>query len=165
MCAANSQQHPSYNTPRKFTVPTSGSPTAVFQGHTTAKMKPSSHSTGNKKPYTKSTSGNNAQKPNGSSRNEKRARWAKRSKPVARPAAPRRENVYEYITACCSLPARKPRAGMKESVKNAETGKFKDEPKGLGKWRCTGCGKVARVTPRKPAPKETPKVEVSNVVA
>lgn len=39
---------------------------------------------------------------------------------------------------------------MKESVKNAETGKFKDEPKGLGHWRCSGCRKGCKVTPRKP---------------
>jgi len=163
MCAANSQQHPSYNTPRKFTVPTSGSQASPSQtGASNPSMKKHSHGGRN---ANMSKQSNSAQKPNGSSRNEKRARWAKRSKPVAKPAAPRRENVYEYISACCSLPARKPRAGMKESVKNAETGKFKDEPKGLGKWRCTGCGKAARVTPRKPAPKETPRVEVPNVVA
>jgi len=164
MCAANSQQHPSYNTPRKFTVPTSGSPTSVSQDHTTAKMKPSSHSTGNKKPYTKSTSGNSAQKPNGSSRNEKRARWAKRSKPVAKPIV-RRGPEKEYISACCSVPARKPRAGTKETMKDPGSGKMKDMAKGLGHWRCGQCGKDTKVTPRKPAPKETPKVEVSNVVA
>jgi succinate dehydrogenase/fumarate reductase-like Fe-S protein len=44
-------------------------------------------------------------------------------------------------------------AGQKEMTKDAETGKMKDKPKGLGKWRCTACGKVAKVTPRKPEPK------------
>lgn len=164
MCAANSQQHPSSHTLRKSTVPTPGSPTSTSQPRTSNPNR-KKHSHGGKNAYMNRQQGNSAQKPNGSSRNEKRARWAKRSKPVARPAATRRENVYEYISACCLLPARKPRAGMKESIKNTETGKFKDEPKGLGKWRCTGCGKAAKVTPRKPAPKETPKVEVSNVVA
>jgi hypothetical protein len=63
---------------------------------------------------------------------------------------------FEYISACCSTPARKPRAGQKESVKDAETGKMKDKPKGLGKWRCTACGKIAKVTPRKPSATQEP---------
>jgi ribosomal protein L37AE/L43A len=64
------------------------------------------------------------------------------------------------------VPARKPRAGMKESVKDPETGKTKDKPKGLGHWRCTACGKVAKVTPQKPASKEVaPVTEAPDVTA
>ena len=162
MCAANSQQHPSYNTPRKFTVPTSGSQASPSQtGASNPSMKKHSHGGRN---ANMSKQSNSAQKPNGSSRNEKRARWAKRSKPVAKPIV-KRGPVKSYTSVCCSLPASKPRAGQKEMARDAETGKTKEVAKGLGKWRCTGCGKAARVTPRKPAPKETPRVEVPNVVA
>ena len=93
-----------------------------------------------------------AQKPNEGTREEKRARWAKKAVPKQKPSV-RKEPLHEYITACCSVPARKPVAGQKEMTKDAETGKMKDKPKGLGKWRCTACGKVAKVTPRKPEPK------------
>ena len=50
--------------------------------------------------------------------------------------------------------------------KNAETGKFKEQPKGLGHWRCTGCGKVAKVSPRKPQPvqKFTPELIAAHTV-
>ena len=119
------------------------------------------------KQYSQGKSGSNTRpiSGNGQSRNAKRARWAKKSKPVAKPIA-RRENTYEYISACCSLPARKPRAGEKEMQKNAETGKFKEQPKGLGHWRCTGCGKVAKVSPRKPQPvqKFTPELIAAHTV-
>ena len=123
----------------------SGSPTSAPRS--TSNRPKKSYSQGKNTSNTRPSSGN------GQTRNAKRARWAKRSKPVARPVAPRRENAFEYISTCCSLPARKPRAGEKSSVKNPETGKFKDEPKGLGHWRCTGCGKATKVTPRKPQPK------------
>lgn len=83
-------------------------------------------------------------------RNAKRARWAKKSKPVVKPVAPRKGPEKEYISACCSVPARKPRAGQKESSKDPESGKLKTIPKGLGHWRCGGCGKATKVTPRKP---------------
>jgi hypothetical protein len=42
---------------------------------------------------------------------------------------------------------------MKEAVKDAETGKVKDKPKGLGHWRCSLCGKVAKVRPQAPTAK------------
>lgn len=105
------------------------------------------------KPIAKKSSGSAQQKPSEGTREEKRARWAKKAVPKQKPVAPRRENAFEYISACCSLPARKPKAGQKEAVKDPESGKVKDKPKGLGKWRCSGCGKVAKVTPRKPQPK------------
>lgn len=31
-----------------------------------------------------------------------------------------------------------------------DSGKMVEQRKGLGTWRCTGCGKAAKVTPRKP---------------
>ena len=58
--------------------------------------------------------------------------------------------VREYITACCSAPGKKPRAFQKEIGKDPETGKMKDLVKGLGKWRCSACGKIAKVSPRAP---------------
>jgi hypothetical protein len=70
--------------------------------------------------------------------------------------------VLEYISKCCNVPARKPLAGAKEIIKDADTGKFIDKPKGLGHWRCQGCGKPCKVIPRKPQPKTVP--EVSTVV-
>ena len=118
------------------------------------KMKQQNKSSAGKqtaKPIAKQSS--SAQKPHDETRNAKRARWAKKSVPKQKPVAVRKGPEFEYITACCSVPAKKPRAGQKESVKDAETGKMKDKPKGLGKWRCTQCGKSAKVTPQKPAPK------------
>lgn len=100
------------------------------------------------KPIVKPSS--SAQKPNEPSRNQKRARWAKQSKPVAKPAV-KRGPEKEYISACCSAPATKPPCGQKESVKDPDSGKMKDKPKGLGHFRCSQCRKVAKVTPRKPA--------------
>ena len=100
------------------------------------------------KPLVKQSS--SAQKPNEPSRNQKRARWAKQSKPVAKPAV-KRGPEKEYISACCSAPATKPPCGQKESVKDPDSGKMKDKPKGLGHFRCSQCRKVAKVTPRKPA--------------
>lgn len=93
-----------------------------------------------------------AQKPNGESRNAKRARWAKKNKPVAKPLF-KRGPEKEYISACCSVPARKPRAGEKMAEKDPESGRTKDKAKGLGHWRCGQCGKPCKVTPRKPEPK------------
>src|ERR1035441_1646821 len=125
------------------------------------KMKQQNKSSAGKqtaKPTVQKSSGS-AQKPHDETRNSKRARWAKKAKPVAKPIV-RKGPEREYISACCSVPARKPRAGMKEPVKDPESGKTKDKPKGLGHWRCTACGKVAKVTPRKPESKEAPKVNV-----
>ena len=102
------------------------------------------------KPIVKKSSGSAQQKPSEGTRNEKRARWAKKAVPKQKPVAPGRENAFEYISACCSLPARKPKAGQKEAVKDPETGRSKDKPKGLGKWRCGNCGKICKVVPRKP---------------
>jgi hypothetical protein len=82
-----------------------------------------------------------------SSRDQKRKRWAKKSKPIPKPV---KAAVLEYISKCCNVPARKPRAGTKETVKDPDTGKFVDQPKGLGHWRCGQCNKPCKVTPRKP---------------
>ena len=150
MCAA----------PNSTTVPTS-STSATKPVPKWLKMKQQNKSSAGKqtaKPTVQKSSGS-AQKPHDETRNSKRARWAKKAKPVAKPIV-RKGPEKEYISACCSVPARKPRAGMKETVKDPESGKTKDKPKGLGHWRCTACGKVAKVTPRKPEPKEAPKVNV-----
>lgn len=116
------------------------------------------------KQQNKSSAGKNAkpivQKPSGSAqkpqqtRNEKRARWAKKSKPIAKPIV-RSGPVKEYISACCSASATKPPCGQKEATKDPESGKTKDKAKGLGHFRCSQCKKVCKVTPRKPAEKET----------
>ena len=119
------------------------------------KMKQQNKSSAGKQtaePTVQKSSGSAQQKPSDETRNSKRARWAKKSKPVAKPLV-RKGPEKEYISTCCSVPARKPKAGMKEMVKDAESGKTKDKAKGLGKWRCSGCGKIAKVTPRKPEPK------------
>lgn len=60
----------------------------------------------------------------------------------------------EYISKCCSLPARKPRTGAVSVGTDPEKGKPKKETKGLGHWRCSGCGKSTKVTPQKPKPAE-----------
>ena len=127
------------------------------------KMKQQNKSSAGKtvKPTAPKSSGS-AQKPHQETRNEKRARWAKKAKPVAKPVL-QRGPVHEYISACCSAPSRKPRAGMKESVKDPETGKTKDKPKGLGHWTCPVCHKKCKVTPRKPqltAPAQPAIVEI-----
>jgi hypothetical protein len=86
------------------------------------------------------------------SRNAKRRRWAKNNRPKVAPkviSAP----TLEYVSACCSVPARKPKAGQKEVAKDPETGKIVNQPKGLGHWTCTGCNKKCKVTPGKPQPK------------
>lgn len=145
MCAA----------PNSTTVPTS-STNATKPVPKWLKMKQQNKSSAGKqtaKPTVQKSSGSAQQKPSEPSRNAKRARWAKKSKPVAKPSI-KRGPEKEYLCECHSEPARKPKAGMKESVKDAETGKVKDKPKGLGKWRCATTGKIAKVTPRKPAPKE-----------
>ena len=107
---------------------------------------------GGKNAYMSRQQGNSAQKPQ-QSREQKRKNWAKRSKPVAKPSV-RVGPVKVYTSACCQAPATKPKAGQKEVAKDAETGKMKSGSKGLGKWRCSACSKVCRVTVHKPAPKE-----------
>jgi hypothetical protein len=127
--------------------------TAVTSTSTTAltkpvpkwlKMKQQNKSSAGKtaKPIVKPSS--NAQKPQQDTRNAKRARWAKKAKPVAKPIV-KKGPVKEYVSKCCSLPATKPAAGLMESVKDAESGKMKEQAKGLGHWRCSGCHKVCKV--------------------
>lgn len=139
-------------TKQASTVPTSTSQASKNQSMN-RNQKRNKHSRGEKRNSTPQQSGS-AQKPNNESRNAKRARWAKRSKPVAKPSV-KRGPEKEYISACCSVPARKPKAGAKEVAKDAETGKMKDKAKGLGHWRCGQCGKACKVTPRKPETKPT----------
>ena len=59
----------------------------------------------------------------GESRQDKRARWAKKSKPTVKPSV-KRGPVKSYTSICCSLPASKPNCGLKEAVKDAESGKI-----------------------------------------
>jgi len=80
----------------------------------------------------------------GKSRYSQKRNANKRNSPVAAKSVP----VKEYISACCSVPARKPAL-----VKQSTDKKSKEIPKGLGKWRCGACGKRCSVTPRKPEPK------------
>ena len=61
-------------------------------------------------------------------------------------SVPRRGPVFLYVSSCCSLPARKPIAAVKVFTLNPDSGKSKETPKGLGKWRCTGCNKRCIVT-------------------
>lgn len=107
------------------------------------------------KPTGARTSSTSSNKPNQNSRNAKRARWAKKNKPTPRPAV-NRGPVKEYVCDCHGEPARKPKSGTKVTAKDPETGKMKDKFLGLGKWRCATTGKVAKVSPRKPQPKENP---------
>ena|ERR1700675_1236790 len=96
-------------------------------------QRPNSNSHGRTRPSTQDTS----QKPK-RSRDQKRKLWAKKSRPAAKPlAAPEKS----YTSKCCVLPARKPKAGLAEVGKNPESGKMVSITKGLGKWRCSGCGK------------------------
>jgi hypothetical protein len=137
MCAApNSTQTPS----------TSTKPVSI-----NSNQQRNKHSHDGKRNFTPKQSGS-AQRPNDQSRSAKRARWAKRSKPVAKPVV-RTGPVFEYISACCSLPASKPRCGAKTPTKDPETGRMKDQTKGLGHFRCSGCRKVCKVTPQKPQSK------------
>ena len=112
-----------------------------------------SNSRGRTNRTTSGTSTSRDQKPQ-QSREQKRKNWAKRSKPVAKPSV-RVGSVKAYTSVCCSLPAQKPRAGAVDAVKDPETGKTKDKPKGLGHWHCSGCHRACKVTVGKPEAKET----------
>lgn len=148
MCAASTHS----TSTQSLTQETSVSQTSKFPVQN-RNQRPNRNSQGGRGKFTNNNTA--AQKPSDSSRNAKRARWAKKSRPVAKPRV-EVGPVFEYISGCCSALARKPRAGQKEVVKDPDSGKMKDKPKGLGKWRCTACGKVAKVTPRKPEPKALP---------
>lgn len=50
--------------------------------------------------------------------------------------------VFKYVSECCNLQAFKP-ALVK---RNPDA---KDEQIGLGKWRCTGCNKLTKVSKQK----------------
>jgi len=91
--------------------------------------------------------GNSAQKPQ-QSREQKRKNWAKRSKPVAKPSV-RVAPAKVYTSACCQAPATKPKAGAQEMQRDPESGKSKSQSKGLGKWRCSQCGKTCIVSCKK----------------
>jgi hypothetical protein len=112
-----------------------------------------------KKP-THGTSATTASNGPKTSRDEKRRRWAKKHR-VAPKLVVKRDPAKEYISACCSLPARKPTAGEKYTAKDPETGKMATMNRGLGKWRCSGCSKVCKVSARKPETKEVPIVQAA----
>lgn len=81
------------------------------------------------------------------------------------PVVPRRPPIFTYLSKCCGLAAKKPAAGKKVEVINPESKKTEKATKGLGHWRCTGCGKACRVD-RQIAKKEeltVPTTEVNNV--
>ncbi len=133
---------------------TSNSQTSKSQNQSGSMRRPSA-------PFTKSTGTPTKGTSNLQSRNAKRARWAKKSRPVAKPSI-QRGPEFEYLCVCHNEAARKPRAGQKDVIKDPESGKMKDKPKGLGKWRCAVTNKIAKVSPRKPAPKVV-KVDMSAV--
>jgi len=147
MCAAN-------NLPSKTSTTSTKPSTSTTKEPKWLTMKKQNKSSAGKtaKPIAPKSSASSAQKPQQETRNAKRARWAKKSKPVAK-APVNRGPVREYISVCCNVGATKPRAGAKEAAKDPETGKVKDKSKGLGHWRCTGCRKACKVTPRKPESK------------
>jgi hypothetical protein len=123
---------------------------STTQTNSNPSKKAPSH--GGKQGYTPRQSGS-AQKPQ-RSREDKRKAWAKKARPVAKPSV-RVAPSKAYTSVCCSAPATKPAAGQKTAVRNPETGKTKSEPKGLGHWRCSACGKATKVTVSK-AEKEAP---------
>lgn len=89
----------------------------------------------------------------------KRKRFGSQKKTTSRvtPSGPSKQ----YISACCSAPARKPKCGTKVAFQDPETKKTKDKPLGLGTWRCGTCGKVCKVTPQKIAVAPSPEVAVA----
>jgi hypothetical protein len=96
-----------------------------------------------------------SRKPNTNKSRKNRARYdrKKRNKRAGKQGVAQRKPVgpvKQYLSACCSLPAIKPRCGQLEAVINPETKKSKEMPKGLGHWRCTGCRKATKVTPQVP---------------
>ena len=101
------------------------------------------------RPRTQGSTGSSKKGSNKSKYGKKRNQ-KKNLKPVVAPRGP----VKEYVSACCSALASKPRAGRKETAADPESKKMKEVTKGLGHWRCSTCGKPTKVTPRTPAPKE-----------
>lgn len=159
MCAQPNSTIPTVTTKVNTSVSTSATQKQdSSQGQMKLKNK---SSRGGKRNFTPKQSGS-AQKPNDQSRNAKRARWAKQNKPKQKPVV-RRGPEKEYISACCSVPARKPRAGDKEAAKDPESGRMKDKVKGLGHWHCGQCGKPCKVTPRKPESKLTGSISTPTV--
>lgn len=96
----------------------------------------------------------------GSSRYAKKKQGKRSVKPAVAPHGP----VLEYISSCCSLPARKPRTGSdkvqqgRQQVFGEQKEKKQSEKNGLGGWRCSGCGKPTTVRSQKPALKTPPEV-------
>lgn len=103
---------------------------------------------------------NSSKKGSNKSKYGKKRNQKKNLKPVVAPRGP----VKEYVSACCSALASKPRAGRKETAADPESKKMKEVTKGLGHWRCSTCGKPTKVTPRTPAPKEVVTVVPSPAV-
>lgn len=129
----------------------------------TKKPQQNAPSTQGKPSHTSATSHTPKAGPKGGkkqTRNEKRRRWAKKHKVAAKPVV-KRGPTKEYVTKCCSALGRKPAAGEKSMAKDPESGKTVSTPKGLGKWRCSQCGKPAKVTPRKPQAAEAKIVQTT----
>lgn len=101
---------------------------------------------------TSNTTGTNGPR---QTRNEKRRRWAKNHRVAPKPVI-KRGPVKVYVSVCCKLPANKPPAGEKYTAKDPETNKMSEMRRGLGHFRCSGCGKGCKVTVHKPEPKEVP---------
>jgi hypothetical protein len=78
-----------------------------------------------------------------------KSRYAKKKSNQRKPVVVKRAPLKSYISGCCNLPATKPATGQVEVVQDPETKKMKDKAKGLGHWRCTGCRKSCKVTPKK----------------
>jgi hypothetical protein len=119
-------------------------PTSAFQTINVQSQKSSVPLPAKAKQVTKPSS---QQKPK-QSRDEKRRKWAKKSRPAVKPsllAIPSRI----YTSACCQAPATKPKAGAQEMQRDPESGKSKSQSKGLGKWRCSQCGKTCIVSCKK----------------
>jgi len=59
--------------------------------------------------------------------------------------------VHAYVSKCCNAPAKKPKAF-------SPIAGSKDAKTGLGKWRCSACGKITKVSVGKPQAPEVSEV-------
>lgn len=120
---------------------------STIQKTPTGTGKSRSNFTRTNKPNTGSTS-----RPKGKSKYAQKSR-----KPKPPVVAKRKDPVYSYTSACCGLPAvKKPcvAVGKKDALVQS-----------LGKFRCTGCKKRAKVTVSKFKAPETFKVTSDPAVA
>lgn len=82
-------------------------------------------------------------------RSNGKSRYAQKKNRNGNPAPRKTGPKNTYLSSCCNVPARKPKAAEKQIVVDPETKRTKNVPRGLGKWRCTGCSKVCSVRPVK----------------